>query len=170
MSLHEKKRIKRIKESVILRDGLICCYCNKILSNNTVTLEHIVPESKQGSFNLTNLTIACAECNSARGNSPFFEYCVKFKFSPMKLIKYKKLYFNNLKIKVLNIAKETCLISNTAIPSNLIEEACEMMSVNKVDFINLGKQYKIGLDFKKNCDRRRIKFCFEQLIQIINES
>src|SRR5713226_2855341 len=106
MGVQERRRQKRIKEYVINRDGMICCYCDMPLAPSDVTMEHIIPDSWHGTFNSTNLTVSCAICNNKRGNKPFFEYCKQFNFSNEKLEKYKRLYFNNLKIKILNIAKE----------------------------------------------------------------
>ena len=85
MGAQERKRQKRIKEYVINRDGMICCYCDKVLTPETVTMEHIVPDSKRGTFNTTNLTVSCSDCNNRRGNKPFFEYCKKFHFPEDKL-------------------------------------------------------------------------------------
>ena len=106
MSNRESERRKKIREYVINRDGMICCYCDYPLKIEDVTMEHIVPDSRRGTFNSTNLTVACADCNNKRGNKPFFEYCKGFNFSADKILKYKKLYFNNLQIKILNIAKD----------------------------------------------------------------
>src|SRR5277367_528866 len=122
MGAIERKRHKRIREHVIMRDGLICCYCNEVLTNETLTLDHIVPDSKRGTFNTTNLTISCSKCNNKRGNKPFFEYCKQFNWSEEKLSKYRKLYFNNLRIKVLNIAKEQCLSDHDVIPYTIIKK------------------------------------------------
>ena len=81
MGAQERKREKRIREYVINRDGSLCCYCDKVLTQENVTMEHIVPDSKRGTFNTTNLTVSCAECNNRRGNKPFFEYCKRFDWS-----------------------------------------------------------------------------------------
>lgn len=167
MSLQDRKRHQRIKNQVIERDGLICCYCDQVLSMETLTLDHIVPDSKRGTFNATNLTIACKPCNNKRGNKPFFEYCVKFEFSEDKIAKYKRLYFNNLKIKVLNIAKEQCLQSDRAIPNKLIGKACKILKIKPISFTDYERQYPLGIDFSKSCYRKEIKFCFETLIRII---
>jgi len=167
MSLQDKKRLKRIKNDVIERDGMICCYCDTVLTLETLTLDHIVPDSKRGTFNSTNLTVSCKTCNNNRGNKPFFEYCKKFKFSEDKINKYKRLYFNNLKIKVLNIAKEECLKSDCAIPKKLINKACQILKIKPISFANYEKEYPLNIDFSTSCRRREIKFCFEQLIRII---
>lgn len=172
MGAQERKRQKRIKEYVINRDGLICCYCDKPLTLETVTMEHIVPDSRKGTFNTTNLTVSCSKHNNQRGNKPFFEYCKNFPWSTDKLLKYKKLYFNNLKIKILNIAKEECLPkainqNEQAIPNLIIQQACQVLKIKSMDFSDYEKTYQFEINFAEMADRKRIKFCFEQLIRII---
>lgn len=167
MGAQERKRQKRIREYVINRDGSICCYCDTPLTPESVTMEHIVPDSKRGTFNTTNLTVSCSTCNNKRGNRPFFEYCKSFNFSESKLNKYKQLYFNNLRIKVLNIAKEECLKDESAIPLNIIQKACNVLRIRSMDFSEYEKTYQFEIKFNEACDRKKIKFCFEQLIRII---
>lgn len=167
MGAQERKRQKRIKEHVINRDGLICCYCEKILTPEAVTMEHIVPDSKRGTFNTTNLTISCAYCNNKRGNKPFFEYCEQFNWPLDKLFKYKKLYFNNLKIKVLNVAKEECMNTDQVIPILLIKQACSLLKIREIDFSDYEKVYQFEIKFDELCEHKKIKFTFEQLIRII---
>ena len=172
MGMQERKRQKRIKEYVINRDGSICCYCDQPLTLETITLEHIVPDSHRGTFNSTNLTVACSVHNNQRGNKPFFEYCKKFNWSEEKINKYKKLYFNNLKIKVLNIAKEECLLKvvnkeGQIIPMIIINQACEVLKIRNMDFSDYEKIYQFEIKFDEIADKKRIKFCFEQLIRII---
>jgi len=167
MGAQERKRQKRIKEYVINRDGMLCCYCDKVLTNETVTMEHIVPDSKRGTFNTTNLTVSCSDCNNKRGNRPFFEYCKKFNFSEEKMSKYKKLYFNNLRIKVLNIAKEECLKEDQVIPINIIKKACQILKIKGMDFSDYETTYQFEIKFGELSDRKKIKYCFEQLIRII---
>lgn len=167
MGAQERRRQKRIRDYVINRDGLVCCYCNTELTLDTVTMEHIVPDSKRGTFNTTNLTVSCSDCNNRRGNKPFFEYCKQFDFSEEKQEKYKKLYFNNLRIKVLNIAKEECLVDDVAIPDDLINKACHVLKIRPINFADYESKYQFNISFVECCERRKIKFCFEQLIRLI---
>jgi hypothetical protein len=167
MGAPEKRRQKRIREYVINRDGSICCYCDDILTPETITMEHIVPDSKRGTFNTTNLTVSCAECNNKRGNKPFFAYCKKMNFSEEKIVKYRRLYFSNLKIKVLNIAKEECLSSKGAIPNLLIKQACQILDINHLNFSDYEDIYFFSIKFDQLNESRRIRFCFDQLIRII---
>lgn len=172
MGAQERKRHKRIKEYVINRDGMICCYCDQPLAVEAVTMEHIVPDSHRGTFNTTNLTVSCSDCNNRRGNKPFFDYCKKFNWSEDKLNKYKRLYYNNLRIKILNIAKEECLPkavdeSGQAIPNTIIRQACQVMKIKGMDFDDYEKVYQFEIKFSELAEKKRIKFCFEQLIRII---
>ena len=167
MGAQERKRQKRIREYVVSRDGNICCYCEIPLTSDNITMEHIVPDSKRGTFNTTNLTVSCSGCNNRRGNKPFFEYCKSFNFSESKTNKYKKLYFNNLRIKVFNIAKEECLKEEIAIPVDIIQKACNVLRIRGMDFSEYEKTYQFEINFSDPCDRKKIKFCFEQLIRLI---
>ena len=167
MGAQERKRQKRIRDYVINRDGMICCYCDMVLVPETVTMEHIVPDSKRGTFNTTNLTVSCSACNNRRGNKDFFEYCKQYNFSEDKLEKYKTLYFNNLRIKVLNIAKEECLKDDLAVPSEIIKSACKVLRIKNMDFTDYETEYQFEIKFCDLSERKRIKYCFEQLIRII---
>jgi hypothetical protein len=167
MGAQERRRQKRIRDYVVNRDGSICCYCDKVLTPEIVTMEHIVPDSKRGTFNTTNLTVSCSECNNRRGNKPFFDYCKQFDWSDEKISKYKKLYFNNLRIKVLNIAKEECLMDEDVIPYSIIKKACRVLRIKGMDFSDYEKVYQFEIKFDEVSDRKRIKYCFEQLIRII---
>jgi hypothetical protein len=51
---------------VSARDG---CFCVKCHSTDDLTLDHIVPRSKGGSDDKSNLQILCRCCNSSKGNS-----------------------------------------------------------------------------------------------------
>lgn len=170
MAAQEQRRRKRIKASVIERDGTSCCYCGKFLSEEQITMEHIVPDSKRGTYNATNLTVSCAYCNNKRGNNPFFEYCKQFNWPKRKLKKYKELYINNLKIKILNVAKEECLNSQEAVPDELIKQACGLLKVKSVTFEQYQEAFPLEIDFGISCNRKKIKFCFENLIKIIESN
>lgn len=46
-----------------------CCYCHTLLYWETMTLEHVVPLSRGGSWDLSNLAAACGPCNHGRGRA-----------------------------------------------------------------------------------------------------
>jgi hypothetical protein len=165
MSVQERKRLKSIRSKVIKRDGLVCCYCDKVLTLQTVTLDHIVPDSKQGTFNATNLTPACAPCNNKRGNENFFEFAQQYNFPSLKTEKYKRLYSNNLKIKVLNIAKSQCISNDYEVPQDLIKQACSILKIQNINYDEFIDNESLILDaFQK---RKEIIYAFEQLILLI---
>lgn len=47
---------------------VLCVWCKRPLTFESMTLEHLVPKSKGGTDNLDNLAPACRKCNSSRGN------------------------------------------------------------------------------------------------------
>lgn len=62
------KRAKRHRD-LLFRSHPYCHWCNKKLTKNTRTLEHLVPLSMGGTDALINLRLACPECNSGRNLS-----------------------------------------------------------------------------------------------------
>lgn len=56
----------RIKQYLLEINNHTCAYCKK--TNVPLQIEHIVPKSKGGSNNISNLTVACAPCNKKKGN------------------------------------------------------------------------------------------------------
>jgi 5-methylcytosine-specific restriction endonuclease McrA len=52
-----------------------CAYCGK--SGLPLQIDHIVPKSKQGSDRISNLTLACSECNQAKGNQDIRVYLAR---------------------------------------------------------------------------------------------
>ena len=165
MASREKRRLQRIRAEVIERDGQACCYCSKSLLLEEITMDHIVPASQKGSYNTTNLTVACAPCNNKRGSRPFFEFIEEFNFNKSKIKKYKRLYNTNLKIKVLNLAKESLLHEDYAIPQSLIEKACQILRIKPVCFKEWQEYVEIKLE--ELVERSKIKYNFEKLIKII---
>lgn len=161
-----KERKIKIKHELIIRDGLECCYCATQLTFDSMTLDHIVPASKKGSFNSTNFTISCEKCNHNRGNQNFFTYIKRFNFSDVKINKYRKLYYNNLKIKILNICKEE-LLKEDCVPIDLIKQACDILKIKPHYFDEYAHLNLINLYEKQN--KSKIIFAFEKLIIFLNK-
>jgi 5-methylcytosine-specific restriction endonuclease McrA len=66
---------RKIRERTLARDGYLCQYCG----DTATTVDHIVPVTKGGTDEDFNLTSACNQCNSRKGNrmSPFFGTALK---------------------------------------------------------------------------------------------
>lgn len=54
-----------------------CAYCN---SDENLTLDHIIPQSKGGRDIKNNLVCACKKCNSAKAHTPWREWYSSQKF------------------------------------------------------------------------------------------
>ena len=80
------------------------------------------------------------------------------------------MYYSNLRIKILNIAKEECLVSDQAVPNVLIKSACKILKIKALDFSPYENVYEFDIRFDEDCERRKIKFCFEQLIKNIESN
>jgi 5-methylcytosine-specific restriction endonuclease McrA len=61
-----------VKEYLLEKWGRKCVYCGK--ENVPLEIEHIVPKSKGGSDRISNLTLACHECNQKKGNQSIEEF------------------------------------------------------------------------------------------------
>ena len=56
------------RSNVYCRDNYICQYCKQMFSNKELTLDHVIPKSKGGLTNWTNIVTACKKCNNVKAN------------------------------------------------------------------------------------------------------
>ena len=61
-----------VREYVLEKWGRKCAYCGK--QNVPLQLEHLVPRAGGGSNRVSNLTLACEDCNVRKGNQTAVEY------------------------------------------------------------------------------------------------
>ena len=54
--------------NVFLRDRFSCQYCGNNFLASDLTFDHVVPRSKGGKTNWTNVVAACGPCNRKKGN------------------------------------------------------------------------------------------------------
>lgn len=64
-SLDKKFKKELLAESI----DITCHWCKCFLDQFTATLEHITPLSEGGTYDRSNLTLACVACNEGRGKS-----------------------------------------------------------------------------------------------------
>lgn len=89
-----------------------CAYCGK--KDTRLEVEHIVPKSKQGSNRLSNLTLACHECNQAKGNLDIQEFLankpdlLKRILSQAKAPLKDAAAVNSTRNAIVKIAKQCC--------------------------------------------------------------
>lgn len=60
--------VRFCRENVYIRDNFTCQYCGDRLPAKLLTLDHVVPVSKQGPKSWTNVVAACRDCNQRKGN------------------------------------------------------------------------------------------------------
>lgn len=61
-----------VREYLLEKWGRQCAYCHK--QNIPLEVEHIVPKSRGGSDRVSNLTLACHDCNQSKGNRTAAEF------------------------------------------------------------------------------------------------
>ena len=55
--------------NIFARDKWTCQYCGKGTKNkSSLTIDHVMPKSRGGDSSWTNLTTACARCNTLKAN------------------------------------------------------------------------------------------------------
>lgn len=73
-----------IREYLLEKFNRICVYCGK--KNVPLEIEHIVPKSKGGTNRVSNLALACHNCNQKKGNLPIEKF-LKSKPEILKRVK-----------------------------------------------------------------------------------
>lgn len=79
MALKNKRRRPKvqphIREMVFKRDGYRCINCG---SQHDLTMEHLVPLSRNGSNHSKNLATLCAPCNFLKADMTWDEFVDKY--------------------------------------------------------------------------------------------
>ena len=85
--IRQEKRL-----AIYIRDGLCCCYCGKGVEDGVrLSLDHVMPDVNGGDNSASNLTTACLDCNTRRGNMTLEDWCRKFTRKRNGLKRGKKL-------------------------------------------------------------------------------
>ena len=64
-----------VREYLLEKWGRECVYCGA--EQSQLEIDHIHPRSKGGSDRVSNLTIACHDCNQSKGNMPLEQFLAK---------------------------------------------------------------------------------------------
>lgn len=119
-SLHKDPKIDLIiRYIVFLRDELRCVYCKGDCSgkHDSISVDHIVPASKGGAYNLDNLVTSCKRCNEKKANAVFSEkanalimsliWQVNKRF--LKHLDFEVEYIDLLEAVIASVEKRVCL-------------------------------------------------------------
>jgi 5-methylcytosine-specific restriction endonuclease McrA len=61
-----KKRVELTRRNILKRDGYRCQYCGT--KEGPLTIDHVIPKTRQGTDSWENLVCACVRCNNKKGN------------------------------------------------------------------------------------------------------
>lgn len=64
-----KQITEKLRFEVFRRDNYTCQYCGRSNKNVELQVDHIIPVSKGGTNDITNLITSCRECNIGKGNT-----------------------------------------------------------------------------------------------------
>ena len=67
------QKVPLSRENIYRRDNYECVYCGDG-NRKTLTLDHVIPQSKGGKDSWDNLVTACRKCNSEKSNLTLEEY------------------------------------------------------------------------------------------------
>jgi 5-methylcytosine-specific restriction endonuclease McrA len=79
-----KKPVKFSRVSVYARDNFQCQYCGNQKSIGELTYDHVIPRSRGGVTNWTNVCASCAPCNKKKGNRTPEEAGMKLLKTPVQ--------------------------------------------------------------------------------------
>lgn len=69
-SIIRRHKLKKIRKKLAADCHRRCAICGKFIDKKEdITLDHIIPQSKGGTDDISNLQIACKECNSRKGDN-----------------------------------------------------------------------------------------------------
>lgn len=60
---------KFCRRSILLRDRFRCQYCGEQFPSEDLTYDHVIPRSRGGKTEWTNILTACVECNKRKQNA-----------------------------------------------------------------------------------------------------
>ena len=75
------RRIMLSRKNILRRDGFRCQYCNQ---RERLTVDHVIPRSRGGRDQWTNLVAACISCNNKKGNRTPEEARMKLRRKPFR--------------------------------------------------------------------------------------
>lgn len=152
-----------LKEYLLQKYNYKCIYCNK--SNVPLEIDHFISKSKGGSNRVTNLVIACHDCNQLKSNMMPEEFISKIKIKniisksekPLKQTAFMNILYKKI-VELIN-CKETYgyITKHDRIKQNLnkshINDAFIIANGNK-DIKRSKIQYKVT---QRRCNNRKLQ-------------
>lgn len=89
-----------VREYLLEKFGHQCTYCNA--KNVPLEIEHIIPRAKGGSNRISNLTIACQECNQKKGTQSIQDF-----------LKHDTVKINKILAQIKKPLKDAAIVNST---------------------------------------------------------
>lgn len=70
----DSRRIKLYKKLWISGGENHCFYCNDIIPRKRRSLDHLIPKSMGGTWDIENIVLCCWECNHAKADMTLAEF------------------------------------------------------------------------------------------------
>ena len=78
------KQAKFSRQNVLIRDRFMCQYCGKSGHASELTFDHVVPRSRGGKTEWSNIVISCKICNHAKADRTPKEAGIQLRTKPQK--------------------------------------------------------------------------------------
>lgn len=79
-----RKDMPLTRKAIFERDDNTCQYCGKRTRRENLTIDHVIPKSRGGSDNWSNLVLACLACNAVKRDSVPVEVGMRLIRQPRK--------------------------------------------------------------------------------------
>jgi hypothetical protein len=91
-------RVGLSKHRLFVRDRHTCAYCGLTFHERELTIEHIVPLSRGGRHEWTNVATACRSCNTRKGGRTPEEARMPLLYVPYKVCRNEGFILSNRRI------------------------------------------------------------------------
>jgi len=82
-----KQKLHLSRRNVLARDGHICQYCGRHFPTHLLSIDHVLPRSRNGETTWENVVCACLKCNVKKGGRTPREARMKLITPPVRPIR-----------------------------------------------------------------------------------
>ena len=79
----------KIKQRRLKKEGPHCTYCDRIVTEDQIQIDHIIPRNRGGSGKVTNLVLACRKCNALKSDHSLKRFMRKANLEAARIYKEK---------------------------------------------------------------------------------
>ena len=94
-------KVPMTRRNIAIRDNSSCQYCGVLLETPEYTIDHVVPRTRGGKSEWTNLVLACVQCNKRKSDSLLREVGLVPRQKPIEPNQFDPRFNFRLHVKVL---------------------------------------------------------------------